>query len=185
MDSLRNGRGIWKVRAMPRWQIRSGVSPPISSPRKRMEPAVGGSAPDTQLKSVVFPEPLGPIKPRISPSRTSKDTWLSAVNPPKRLVIPVTVSTLRARMPDASERRLRRRDRIRGGRLGGGLDGPLRWNQRTASGEDAGSGRRGWAVATVLGNTSSNLLSMISKAAGNERRFWPAKRWPGGLNLTP
>ena len=56
-------------------------------------PRVGASAPETQLNSVVFPEPFGPIRPRISPSRTSKDTLLRAVNPPNRLVSPVTVST--------------------------------------------------------------------------------------------
>src|SRR6266849_329725 len=77
---------------MPRWQILSGVSAPISSPRRRTEPAVGGSAPDTQLNSVVLPEPLGPISPRISPSRTSNDTPLSAVKPPNRFVSPETVS---------------------------------------------------------------------------------------------
>jgi hypothetical protein len=77
---------------MPRWQIRSGVSPPISSSRNLIEPAVGGSAPEMQLNSVVLPEPFGPISPRISPSRTSKETPLSAVNPPKRLVTPATLS---------------------------------------------------------------------------------------------
>src|SRR6185369_7202944 len=86
MDSLRNGRGIWNVRATPRWQIASGVSPPIDSPRNVSVPSVGASAPEMQLNAVVFPDPFGPISPRISPSRTSNDTALSAVNPPNRLV---------------------------------------------------------------------------------------------------
>jgi hypothetical protein len=74
MESLRKGRGIWKVRAMPRWQIASGVRPAISSPRNRMEAAVAVRAPEMQLKQVVLPEPLGPMRPRISPSLTSKET---------------------------------------------------------------------------------------------------------------
>src|SRR5713226_6813274 len=109
---------------MPRWQIWSGVSPPISSPRRRTEPAVGGRAPDTQLISVVFPEPLGPISPRISPSRTSNDTPLSAVKPPNRFVSPETVSMFeRAYRPWLERERSRRNRR---GRLGGGRRGPLR-----------------------------------------------------------
>jgi len=39
---LRNGRGIWKVRPMPLWQMRFGDSPPISAPSNATEPAVGG-----------------------------------------------------------------------------------------------------------------------------------------------
>ena len=39
-----------------------------------MEPPEGPSAPEMQLKSVVFPDPLGPIRPTNSPSRTSKET---------------------------------------------------------------------------------------------------------------
>src|SRR5438128_5016500 len=90
--SLRNGRGIWNVLAIPRWQIASGVRPAISSPRNRMEPAVRGSAPEMQLKAVVLPEPFGPMSPRISPSPTSNETALSAVKPPKRFVSPLTAS---------------------------------------------------------------------------------------------
>ena len=74
------------MRARPRWQIASGVRPPISWSLKRMEPDVGVSAPEMQLKHVVLPEPLGPISPRISPCFTSNDTALSAVKPPNRLV---------------------------------------------------------------------------------------------------
>src|SRR5258705_234538 len=64
----------------------------ISAPRNRIEPSVSASAPEMQLNAVVSPDPFGPISPRISPSRTSNDTALSAVNPPKRFVRPVTVS---------------------------------------------------------------------------------------------
>ena len=58
-----------------------------------MEPAEGGSAPEMQLKQVVLPEPLGPMRPRISPGLTSKETPWRARKPPKRLVRPETVST--------------------------------------------------------------------------------------------
>ena len=41
---------------------------------------------------VLLPEPLGPMRPRISPCSTANDTLLTAVNPPNRLVKPSTVS---------------------------------------------------------------------------------------------
>src|ERR1039458_595496 len=37
------------------------------------------------LKNVVLPEPLGPIKPRISPSFTARLNRSSATRPPKRM----------------------------------------------------------------------------------------------------
>src|SRR6267142_1499245 len=37
-----------------------------------------------QLNSVVLPEPLGPIRPQISPRPTSNDTPSSATTPPNR-----------------------------------------------------------------------------------------------------
>ena len=40
-ESRRNGRGIWKVRPMPRLMMRCGGRPPISRPSKRIEPADG------------------------------------------------------------------------------------------------------------------------------------------------
>src|SRR5688572_4016023 len=70
----------------------SGVSPPIGWSLNRIVPAVGTSAPEMQLKHVVFPDPFGPMSPRISPWRTSNDTALSAVNPPNRFVNPATLS---------------------------------------------------------------------------------------------
>src|SRR5262245_4199677 len=44
-----------------------------------------------QLKIVLLPEPLGPIRPRISPSLTSKETFDTAVKASNILVRPVTV----------------------------------------------------------------------------------------------
>src|SRR5690242_2214655 len=45
------------------------------------------------LKQVVLPAPLGPIRPRISPSLMSNDTELRAVTPPKRIVTSSTSSS--------------------------------------------------------------------------------------------
>src|SRR3989304_2369396 len=38
------------------------------------------------LKKVVLPEPLGPIRPRISPALTARLNWFSATKPPKRML---------------------------------------------------------------------------------------------------
>ena len=44
------------------------------------------------LKIVLFPDPFGPMSPRISPRSTENDTLFTAVKPPNRFV---SVSTLR------------------------------------------------------------------------------------------
>src|SRR2546430_15743970 len=74
---------------------RGGGPPPISAPRKRTEPALGLSAPAMRLNTVLLPEPLGPIRPRISPSATSNETLLTAVKPPKLFVSCSTFSKSR------------------------------------------------------------------------------------------
>src|SRR5712692_9570150 len=71
---------------MPACATRYAGSPAISAPRKRTDPALGRSAPATRLKRVLLPEPFGPMRPRNSPSATSKETPFTAVNPPKVLV---------------------------------------------------------------------------------------------------
>src|SRR2546425_1283513 len=91
-DAPQHVGGARHLRAIPRWQTASGVSRVMSSPRKVIVPAVGVSAPEMQLNAVVLPEPLGPISPRISPSRTSNATALRAMNPPNLFVNPSTVS---------------------------------------------------------------------------------------------
>ena len=74
-ESLRNGRGIWKVRrdALPadrvRRQARRSPRPRSGSSRRS-----GAALPAIRLNVVLLPEPFGPMRPRISPSRTSKDT---------------------------------------------------------------------------------------------------------------
>ena len=74
-DSLRNGRGIWKVRASPRRQISLGGRPPICSPSSRDRAGRSArTAPAITLKVVLLPDPLGPIRPRISPLAKPNDT---------------------------------------------------------------------------------------------------------------
>jgi hypothetical protein len=60
-DSPGNGRTIWKVRPMPRRQMRSGVSPSMRSPAKVMAPPSGACTPAIMLNKVVLPAPFGPI----------------------------------------------------------------------------------------------------------------------------
>ena len=63
-------RMFWKVREMPNRLIWCGLSPLTWSPAKRTSPVVGRNTPVITLKAVVLPAPLGPIRPRISPSLT-------------------------------------------------------------------------------------------------------------------
>src|SRR5262245_5033415 len=77
---------------MPRLMMRCGGRPAISRPSKRIDPPFGTSAPESRLKIVLLPEPLGPMRPRISPWATSNETLLTAVKPPNRLESPRTVS---------------------------------------------------------------------------------------------
>src|SRR3989442_10171556 len=74
---------------------RGAGRPPISAPRKPTEPAFGLSAPAMRLKTVLLPEPLGPMRPRISPSATSNETLLTAVKPPNLFVSCSTFSKSR------------------------------------------------------------------------------------------
>ena len=87
-ESLRNGRGIWKVRASPRRQISLGGRPPMGWPSSVIDPAVGAYRPAITLKVVLLPDPLGPIRPRISPLAKPNDTASTAVKPPNFFVRP-------------------------------------------------------------------------------------------------
>src|SRR6266849_5274651 len=55
-----------------------------SRPSTRAEPPLSGKRPVSILMTVVFPLPLGPRKPKISPFSTRKLTSLTAVKSPKR-----------------------------------------------------------------------------------------------------
>src|SRR6185503_9351472 len=89
---LANGLGIWKLRASPMRVRRCVACAPMSRPSKWIEPSSLRSAPQMQLTSVLLPDPFGPINPSRSPGCTTRSTLSSAVNPPKRLVTPLTSS---------------------------------------------------------------------------------------------
>src|SRR6478672_5159494 len=55
------------------------------------------------LKHVVLPAPLGPMRPRISPSLMWNETSFSATTPPKRSVTSSTSSSRRADAPGPVE----------------------------------------------------------------------------------
>src|SRR5260370_6276472 len=57
-----------------------------SRPSTKAEPLLSGKRPVSILMTVVFPLPLGPRKPKISPFSTRKLTSLTAVKSPKRLI---------------------------------------------------------------------------------------------------
>src|SRR5258708_14613798 len=56
-----------------------------SRPSTKAEPLLSGRTPVSILMTVVFPLPLGPRKPKISPFSTRKLTSLTAVKVPNRL----------------------------------------------------------------------------------------------------
>src|SRR2546430_779319 len=93
-ERSRHRRLAWKVRAIPSRAIAWASRPVSRRPRKTTSPAAGAKRPVSALKSVVFPEPLGPITPTVSPSATTTSTPSRATSPPKRTVRPVTSSKL-------------------------------------------------------------------------------------------
>src|SRR3982751_5297169 len=76
---------IWKVRTMPAAQIWCGGRPVMSRPAKVMRPESGWWKPAMAANSVVLPAPLGPIRPTISPWRTSSEAVSTALRPPNAL----------------------------------------------------------------------------------------------------
>src|SRR5262245_22785645 len=129
---------------MPRLMIRYGGCPAISWSSKRIDPALGTSVPESMLKIVLLPEPLGPIRPTISPFSTPNDTRLTAVKPPKRLVRPWTASKKLGREAHCA-----------------------------AYGDVPGSGRTGSRCCWLLGQTRYGLSSMYWRMTGKARSFWP------------
>src|SRR5215208_3265287 len=57
-------------------------------PATSTRPATGSCNPHRTRMKVVFPAPLGPRKPKISPAPIDKETLSTAVNEPKRQVTP-------------------------------------------------------------------------------------------------
>src|SRR5690625_3485228 len=83
---------IWKVRHRPARAIWFGARFWISRPSNMILPRVGFRNPLIRLTSVVLPEPLGPISPKMLPSATVSETSSSATRPPKRLWMCSTLS---------------------------------------------------------------------------------------------
>jgi hypothetical protein len=61
----------------------SAARVPMSKPATVPLPEVGFRSPQSMRMTVVFPAPLEPRKPKISPGATSKDTRSTATNSPK------------------------------------------------------------------------------------------------------
>src|SRR2546422_1475696 len=107
---------------MPSAHTRWGAQPAISRSRRRIEPPSGTRAPVIRLKSVVLPDPLGPVTPISSPSGTAKVTSLTARTPPNAFETRSTARRVSARPlgPSPLAERWRRIDE----RRGGGVPGP-------------------------------------------------------------
>src|SRR3989442_342850 len=93
-ERSRHRRLAWKVRAIPSRAIAWASRPVSRRPRKTTSPAADAKRPVSALKSVVFPEPFGPITPTVSPSATTTSTPSRATSPPNRTVSPATSSRL-------------------------------------------------------------------------------------------
>ena len=64
----------------------------MSCPATIAVPLVGGTSVVSMRISVLFPAPLGPSRPKISPLRTVKLTLSTASSAPKRLLMPSTLN---------------------------------------------------------------------------------------------
>src|SRR5919198_3322445 len=106
---------------MPSAQMRCGGKPAMSRSQRRIAPASGTRAPVIRLKSVVLPDPLGPITPTSSPSSTAKLTSLTARTPPNAFETRSTSRRVSARPlpPSSPAERWRRKDERCGRRVPG------------------------------------------------------------------
>src|SRR5690242_15222132 len=69
------------------------IGMPIRSwPANDAFPRLGRASPEMALKRVVLPAPLGPTRPRTSPSPIMKVTSETATRPPNATVIPSSAS---------------------------------------------------------------------------------------------
>src|SRR5713226_8599879 len=69
---------------MPRREMRSGVRRVTSSPLKRTWPELARSSPESRLRKVDLPAPLGPITACTSPRWNASETESTAASAPKR-----------------------------------------------------------------------------------------------------
>ena len=70
------------------WRLTASGWRVMSQPATRPQPSVGRLRPQSMRMAVVFPAPLAPRKPKISPGMTLSVMWSTAVKRPKRLVSP-------------------------------------------------------------------------------------------------
>src|SRR3989442_810484 len=92
-ESSANTWGFWNVLTGPRVATWSGRRPPMFSPFHSTAPALAGASRAITLRSVVLPEPFGPMMPTTSPGATANDTFETAMRPLKRLVTARTSSS--------------------------------------------------------------------------------------------
>ncbi len=71
----------------------------IGLPRTSISPLVANTRPSSMRITVVFPDPFGPRKPYLSPSRTSRSTWSTASTGPNRFVSPLVTITGESPIP--------------------------------------------------------------------------------------
>src|SRR5215207_187284 len=90
----RNGRGTWKVRAMPARQWRWGFMRVTSCPRNTTRPRSGAMLPSVRLSIVVLPAPLGPTTPTASPSPTARSRSAITTSSPNALETPSSSRTV-------------------------------------------------------------------------------------------
>ena len=76
------------MRLTPSLLSSAGRRPVTTLPSSLTSPPDGVSWPRMQLNRVDLPQPFGPIRPRISPSRTSNETPSTALMPPKFFLMP-------------------------------------------------------------------------------------------------
>jgi hypothetical protein len=72
---------FWNVLEIPQEIILQGLLPIRFFSLNRIRPLCGLYKLLMQLRSVVLPDPFGPIRPKISPSLISIETELRATNP--------------------------------------------------------------------------------------------------------
>src|ERR671930_323208 len=78
---------------MPKATRVCGANAEMSMPRTSTCPLVAGKRPQMRLTMVLLPEPLGPIRPQISPCATARSTPSTARTPPKCLLSALSSST--------------------------------------------------------------------------------------------
>src|SRR5579883_1469094 len=98
----------WRVRAIPSLARSCGRWRRNGRPSKLMVPDAGRTKPQITLNSVVFPAPLGPISPTISPLRTRSDTRSRATSAPNDTLTSSTLSSVASRSVIALRRRAAR-----------------------------------------------------------------------------